>query len=713
MRPAFSTQAYCCWRLRVDVMSKVIGLKMILGVFLSVCLSQISFGQAPETSGLTSISAIRVLPRPAAEQRPRFKVRATVTYSATWGKRRLEMGLHDGTAGIYASPKEWGNEPPKFGQEIEVSGRVHPGTWAPFLDVDQMRVIGEGGLPTPREADFFSLQAGVLDSQFVEVEGVVRDVQYDDDTAPPSTIITLAVNGGRAEIFAALQPEAPWRPLVDAKVRARGVVFHYFNPRRQVFAFRIMVCDPGQIDVIEPAGLEPPPLLQVGQLLQFDDQRPLLLHRIRVHGVVSLHWPGEFLFLQDGPIGLLVRSRQWEPLRPGDEVEVTAFPAMGAYAGLLEDATFRKLGRKSDPTPMPTALEELAKGESDARLVQTEGELANIAETGGRAVVMLRKGKLLVPAELPTAIGTLPPLEIGSTLSVTGICQVNLGSQRRFARLYLPESARLLLRSAGDVRVARAAPWWNERRLSVALGSAGIAIVVIAAWTWSLQNRNEQLRKQIEARRRAELEVQRRRDEQTILAADLHDSLEQTLTGVALQLRAARDELPENATSPHEHMVLAERLLDHSRAGVHRAVRDLRQSSQEPMDLAQELRELVRMASTQQKVRIELSLSDRLPDMPAQVQYHLVHFAQEGVTNALKHAGAQRVEVSLQTTDEFASVIVSDDGRGFDLSASPGPAQGHFGIQGMRERASRMNGALHLETKPGSGTRLTLSIPIH
>lgn len=713
MRPAFSTQAICRWRCCANSVAILLWARTVLIVTLWVCLSHFGFGQALETPELTSIAAIRALARPVAQQRPHFTVRATVTYSATWGKRRLEMGLHDGTAGIYASPKEWGDEPPKYGQEVEVSGRVHPGTWAPFLDVDQMRVIGNGQLPAPRGADFFSLQAGVLDSQFVEVEGVVRDVQYDEDTAPPSTIITLAVKGGRAEIFAALQPEAPWLPLVDAKVRARGVVFHYFNPRRQVFAFRVMVSDPGQIDVIEPAKLEPPPLTPVGELLQFDDQRPLLLHRARVHGVVSLHWPGEFLFLQDGPIGLLVRSRQWEPLRPGDEVEVTAFPAMGAYAGLLEDARFRMLGLKPAPTPVPTALEDLAKGESDARLVQTEGELANIAETRGRAVVMLRKGKLLVPAELPTAIGTLPPLEIGSTLSVTGVCQVNLGPQRRFARLYLPESARLLLRSAADVKVVRAAPWWNERRLAVALGSAGLAIILIAAWTWSLQNRNEQLRKQIEARRRAELEVQRRRDEQTILAADLHDSLEQTLTGVALQLRAARDELPKNARSPHEHMVLAERLLDHSRAGVHRAVRDLRQSSQEPMDLAAELRELVRMASTQQKVRVELTLPERLPEMPAQVRYHLVHFAQEGVTNALKHAEAQRVQVELQISDQFASVVVADDGRGFDPSASPGPAQGHFGIQGMRERASRMNGALHLETKPGSGSRLTLSIPIH
>lgn len=704
----FSTP-YRCRRIGVVALD---WLAAFMRMLLAAVCSVPCFAQESIVEPLTNIAAIRGLPKPVAARRPKFVARATVTFSAGWSKGRVEMGVHDGTAGIYASPKNWSGPIPDYGQEIEIRGRVHPGTWAPFLEVDDLKIIGPGRLPKPQSADYVTLQSGLLDSQFVEVEGIVRDVQYDADTAPPSTILTLAVQGGRAEVFAALQKDAHWKPMIDARIRARGVVFHYFNPRRQAFAFRVMVRRPEQVEVIEPARAEPPPIVPAGSLLQFDDNRPLLAHRARVNGVVSLHWPGDFLFLQDGNDGLLVRSRQWEPLRPGDEVEVTAFPAMGAYAGQLEDARYRKLGRKAEPLPVPTELDALAAGESEARLVQTEGELANVAEIAGRAVLMLRKGKLLVPAELPTSIGALPSLEIGSTLSVTGVCQVNLGPQRRFARLYLPESARLLLRSAADVRVIRAAPWWNERRLAVALASAGVAILLIAAWTWTLRTRNAQLRSQIGARRRAEMEVQRRRDEQNLLAADLHDSLEQTLTGVALQLQAARDQLPAEARDPQDHLALAERMLEHSREGVHRTVRDLRQASRESLDLPDEIRSLARAVSAQQKVQVEVAVPERVPELPAQSRYHLLHFTQEGVTNALKHAAARHVRVELQASDHHAAVVISDDGRGFDPLACPGPAQGHFGLQGMRERAARMNGSLRIEAKPGSGTRLTLSIPV-
>jgi signal transduction histidine kinase len=314
--------------------------------------------------------------------------------------------------------------------------------------------------------------------------------------------------------------------------------------------------------------------------------------------------------------------------------------------------------------------------------------------------------------ELPVPLAALPALDTGSVLSVTGVCQVDPGPQRRFARLYLPESARLLLRSVADIRVIRPAPWWNERRLATALASVGAGLLLIAGWTWSLRSRNAQLRNQMEARRRAETEVQRRRDEQSLLAADLHDSLEQTLTGVALQLQAARDQLPPNSNAPQEHLTLAERLLEHGRTGVHRAVRDLRLSSQEALDLQDELRELIRTVSAQRKVKVDLSLPESLPELPVQTRCHLLHFAQEAVTNALKHANGEQVLLQLRIEEGRASLMVSDDGRGFDPMECPGPSQGHFGLQGMRERAARMNGTLHLETKPGSGTRLTLSIPI-
>ena len=662
---------------------------------------------AGHAADLRSISAVRGLPPEKVLERPRFEVTASVTFIARW-KGRSEISVQDETAGIYAYFEAEDARDLALGDVVHLRGTVMPGIGPPCLEVDECRKTGERGLPTATAADFTALDNAYLDSQFVEVEGIVRDAQYDAAVSPPSIILTLQMRGGRADVFLAMEPQGDPAGLVDAEVRVRGVPFHYFNQNRQPFGFRLMACEERQIEILKavpqpPSGM---PVTKVEDLLRYQPV-PQTGHRVRVQGVVTLHWPGEFLYLQDGGVGILVKSRRMESLEPGDRVDVAAFAALSDYSAILEDAGFRKVGHTGEPPVTELPLEKLTAGEADAKLVVTEGVLESVSERSGRSVLMIRSGTMIVAGELPENVAVPVSLLPGSKLRLTGVCQVELGSRRKFAVFYRPESARLLLRSIDDIRVVRPASWWTPRRLWVALGAAWVVLALGAVLVWSLQTRNARLKAEIDRRERAEAEVKRREEERKILAADLHDSLEQSLTGVALQLQAAG-----RAKGEDPHLELASRLLKHSREEVHRAVRDLREPSDVAFDLPAALRGLVRHSSAGSVVDFQLDLPESLPRLGAGLAHQVLHLAQEGVTNALKHADAASIRISVGECGGGIVLEIEDDGLGFPAGNPPGPAEGHFGVQGMKERVARCGGTFGIDSTAGKGTRIRAVLPI-
>ena len=692
-----------CDPLRFRVVGDVPSFTKRLGLLLMII-----FLGTVTAAELRTVSEIRNLSREESNKMVPASVKGSVTFVMVWGNKS-EATVQDSTAGIYSFMQSEDAARLRLGNVVEIKGHATEGAWAPCLRVSELVITNEKKtLPVPRKADYTSLKSGVMDSQFVEIEGMVRDVQYDSTVHPASTILTIAMEGGRAEVFMPHYSDEEIFSLVDSKVRVTGVTFHYFNQRRQAFEFRIMVAERSQVVVTEspPSDAFDLPMTPMGKLLQYNPNG-YSEHRSRVKGVVTLHRPGEFLFLQEGEDGLLVRSRRKEKLDPGDLVEVAGFPSMGTYTAFLEDGDIRDVDSGLVPTVVEMPLEELATGTADARLVQTQGVLESISERNGRAFLMLRKGSLIVPADLPVPMKELPPLINGSIVRLTGICQVELGSQRRFARLYRPESAKILLRSVDDIVVMRAAPWWTESRLSVALATLIGVLTLSGIWGWSLKSKNARLRREIKAREHAEEEVKRREEERRLLAADLHDSLEQSLTGVALQLQAA-GRLKDGRSSPLDP---AERLLKYSRDEVHRAVRDLRQPTHEAFDPRHAIREMVKRSEAVSGVRFVVDLPETLTELPGHLSHQLLHLAQEGVTNALKHAEAKEIRISLAVDDEGIRFGLADDGKGFDPVNHPGVTDGHFGLQGMKERVARLGGRLTIESNVGEETRIDVTLP--
>jgi len=98
--------------------------------------------------------------------------------------------------------------------------------------------------------------------------------------------------------------------------------------------------------------------------------------------------------------------------------------------------------------------------------------------------------------------------------------------------------------------------------------------------------------------------------------------------------------------------------------------------------------------------------------LPEIVEDNLLRIAQESLTNVIKHSGATTATVSLDYNTETVQLRIDDNGKGFSVNGCPGPSEGHFGLLGIRERATRLRGTVSLTSKPGTGTRVHVQIPI-
>ncbi|CAM5386109.1 sensor histidine kinase [Streptomyces aurantiogriseus] len=192
--------------------------------------------------------------------------------------------------------------------------------------------------------------------------------------------------------------------------------------------------------------------------------------------------------------------------------------------------------------------------------------------------------------------------------------------------------------------------------------------------------------------------------ERNRLARDIHDSLGHHLTAMSVQLEMAAEFRALDPDAAQRALGEARRSVTLALADVRRSVRALRGEAARPT-LAEELAALARGDGAGPRVTVEVSGAEDgygTAELTA-----LYRAAQEGVTNARRHAGASRVRVVLRLAEDEARLVVADDGCGF----APREATGGFGLPGMRERVHLVAGRVDVESGPGAGTRLTVTVP--
>ena len=195
--------------------------------------------------------------------------------------------------------------------------------------------------------------------------------------------------------------------------------------------------------------------------------------------------------------------------------------------------------------------------------------------------------------------------------------------------------------------------------------------------------------------------------ERTRLSREIHDTMLQSLAGIALQVQAiARGSLPQASEQRSQLLALRREVEEYIREA-RQAIQNLRSPMLEACGLAGALTEICRRTVVR-PTRFDVS-ADQITSTEA-TEGELLRIGQEAITNAARHAGATHIRVDLRQEPDVIRVRVTDDGRGFDVAAVMSAGSGHYGLLGMQERAARLGGRLTI-TSSTSGTVVEANVP--
>ena len=200
-------------------------------------------------------------------------------------------------------------------------------------------------------------------------------------------------------------------------------------------------------------------------------------------------------------------------------------------------------------------------------------------------------------------------------------------------------------------------------------------------------------------------------EERNQLAAEIHDSLAQSFTGISMQLEVAGEQLAAKEGDPLCQIQRANEIAKFGLAQARRSILSLRSSAIEESGLTVTLQRLVERSNVAGRLRCDFR-ANRIPEqsLPARVRHELLRIAQEAISNAVRHAKATVVSVTLRWNPPNLILQVKDNGSGISR-ASLEKREG-FGLSNMRTRASQIDGELDIQTAAGHGTSIVLTVPI-
>ncbi len=694
---------------------------------------------------LTNATQVLSLSAERAKEKLPVQIRGVVTAAEpTWGGKFF---IQDETSGVFVGNSASGR--PETGDILEVGGVTHPGAYAPIITSAKWIKVGTAPLPAPRKVPIEQIMSGAEDGQRVEVVGIVRAIT----PGKTNSDLVLVSGGYRLHAFPKTPKGIDPMSLVGAKVRIRGTAAASFNATlRHMISVILFVPQASDFIVEKTEAVNPfsEPALPLNSIAQYR-QDLVPGKRVHVRGTVILQRPGEDIFLKDETGGLHVRSQLLESFAIGEVVEAVGFPDFDHFLPVLEDAVFRRTTQRKEPVPPNRVVgADIQAGLHHADLVTLSAKLLDRSFQRGRprgdggnwsrTVLMLQHDDLVFTAETetPQKDTALADIPIGSTIEVTGVCFTEGGEDKKLKSLLM------LLPDGGSFRLLEKPSWLTPQRLLIGLGLVLIVAIGAVVWTVMVSKRNivlrelvrekekaqtelqqahdlleervkertAQLKFQITARKESELQYKAILSERTRLAQELHDTLEQTLTGIALQLDTSAKLSQARPDSANRHLGLARELVAQGQVDVRRSVWDLRSRALEQFDLPGALITSAKQLTNGTDIHLDVTAKGRVRPLPETVEENLLRIAQEAMTNVIKHSRATHAEIEIDYGPQTVMLRIKDNGCGFDLTKHSGPDEGHFGLLGISERAKRLGAQLAFESEAGKGTLIVIQVAL-
>ena len=644
---------------------------------------------------LRTLEAVRSLSREETAKGLQVEIEGAVIFV---DPREPGIIVYDGTASCWFGAKTPFPDDLKPGSKVRATGRTNLSSYFPNVAEAKAVALGQGNLPEPRPVTRRDLFLPSIDSQWIEIEAVVVGTEE----GGLAFTLVVDIDGSIFKADVPLEADTAERvaALMQRRVKLRGIVGTVFNDSYQMTGRHFLIPSFDQIIPIESELREgTSPLKQIAALLQ-NDQAPDEV--TRVTGVVTQLAAGGF-YLRDETASTFVHASGNAVHLPGSQVEVEGYASVAPFRPMLRAEKVSMIGKAVLPEPLPLDPSLGIRPILQNERVVIDCEFLAKLEGPHETVMQCRSGDRYFETWLPGPKRYEKALQPYDILRLTGIYEVT--TTHPMPRTEWADGFRIHLPGPEAIVLLQTAPWWTSERVLTALGIAIAIILAFFVWTSVLRRRVAAQKAMIT--RQIERGVVK--DERQRIARELHDTLEQELTGLSMQLENATDEVGQENGAAHRSLTLVHRMLQHCRLEARASVSDLRN----PDLLARDLPEAMQAALNEQVLEagaaFEFSLEGSPRPLRSTTQNHLLRIAREAMTNALRHGRPSRIRCILKYAPEGVIVAVEDDGCGFESSKAP-PA-GHFGLTGMRERANKIHAQFSIIANPGTGTIIRVYLP--
>ena len=574
--------------------------------------------------------------------------------------------------------------------------------------VRSIRKLGRVSLPPPETVTLADLARRDFLYRFVTVEGTLVQIRRDEIDA---SAMQMLVKDGATVLNAAFanvsnMSTAASIPL-GARLRLTGVIRGASSGARRNTARYLSIRQREDIEVVRP------PPADVFDVPPLDFDSPMTPDEIvrmesrRFDGIVAATWGDDqmMVFGRDFHRIKATLSRPEELPSAGDSVVVAGFPDTDLYGMNLIYARCKPMPKASESipgfTPTEATLRQLLtdphgrrriNGYGNGRLLRIKGTVLDVQPS--LALFSLNDDGLTIPVDCTSSPDAISRLEQGSVIEAVVLALVETDSWRESIVLPQTRGIKLVLRSADSLKILARPPWWTPTRLTAVVISLLVVIVLIIAAN-RIVNR---------------LMMRRKVSERTRLAVELHDSLSQTLAGVACQIAAGENAVEDDPKAAKDLLQTAERMLESSRTELKNCLFDLRNDTMDDPDFARAIDRTLMLFRSEADISIRFHATrSQMTDTTAHAVLCIIR---ELVANAVRHGGATRIRVAGAANGELLRFSVRDNGGGFDPKRHPGPRDGHFGLAGIRERLAGMAGKMSIESIAGQGTKATISLKL-
>ena len=593
----------------------------------------------------------------------------------------------------------------------------------PYIRIDELEILAHGPAPKPTPVRLTEMDAKAHHLMTLTTEGLVIDA-FPDEIDRRFVILLLKEDDVVIPVPLFQDVFGDRKDLLDARIRVTGIYRRSVGGARKFSWPNITPHAPTDIEVLTPPPADPFAVPPIEDRLYLTSADIAHMTKRSIVGEVLATWSDNQAMLRarDGRIVNLRFANGTDLPTCGETIIAAGQPETDLYRINLSAARWKSAPGelKSDPEVAEAGTtatfwdndgHRSIDGAAHGKLISFTGivrTLPTAEDSDFRFVV--DAGNLSVPVDISSNPAILDNLAIGCKVQVTGRCILLTDMQHQIYGASKVRGLALVVRSPADVRILKRPSWWTPLRFSVVIALLLATIIAIFIWNRALRKLADRRGRELYREQVAHAVSEFKTGERTRLAVELHDSLSQTLSGVACHLTVGTQSMDTNPATAREYLATARQMLNACRTELRQCLFDLRSDTLEEKDFATALRKTLDQIDGEARITIDFDVPRRL--FKDTEVHAILCIVRELTGNAIRHGKASEVKVEGSLSDRTLRITVTDNGQGFDPDNCDGPVQGHFGLEGIRNRLEKLNGNFALESAPGSGAKATVTLTL-